>query len=78
MACAEHGLPIVSTLPAGAEVADAIRAVDPSGLVEAVQEVVADPEPWRARSKALAERVCWSRIAAAHLDIYDQVMQRLR
>jgi glycosyltransferase involved in cell wall biosynthesis len=77
LACAEHGLPIVSTLPAGEEVAPFIRAVasDPAALACAVTGVAANPSQWRAASGALAEQVSWPRIAQAHLDLYDRLLR---
>jgi len=79
LACAEHGLPIVSTLPASASVADAVLAVPPddvTGLAAAVLRVAEDAAlvaRLRASSRALAERVSWPRIADQHAAIYRQM-----
>lgn len=58
------GLPVVaSRIPAIAEVADgAARLTDASDveeLVAAIREVLEDPEPWRTRGLARAERYAW-------------------
>ncbi|HEX8966906.1 MAG TPA: glycosyltransferase [Chloroflexota bacterium] len=76
LACAEHGLPIVSTQPAAAEVAPFILATRPEAAVlsQAVLDAAADPVPLRASSRALAQRASWSRIARAHVDIYDRLL----
>ena len=76
LACAEHGLPIVSTQPAAAEVAPFIEAVWPErqALAEAVLEVIEAPAELRARGRALAERMSWSRIAAEHAQIYTSLL----
>src|SRR5207237_4253820 len=44
LACAEHRLPIVSTLPAAPEVADAVLAVEPNAaaLADAAARAAAD------------------------------------
>jgi glycosyltransferase involved in cell wall biosynthesis len=75
LACAAHGLPIVSTLPAALEVADAILAVDanPAALADAVRHVVVDSAKWRAASTALAQRHSWNAIADAHVAIYSSL-----
>jgi len=79
LACAEHGLPIVSTRPASGPVADAVLAVPPDdayGLAEAVLRVANDgalAERLRAGSLALAERVSWRAIAARHAEIYARL-----
>lgn len=75
LACAEHGLPIVSTQPASLAVADAIQAVAPTAaaLAAAVLEVARTPSlatRRRASSRALAARTSWQAIAAAHIQIY--------
>jgi len=75
LACAAHGLPIVSTSPAAPEVADAVHAVaaDPRLLAEAVLQF-AQNQPAAARlgasARALATRCAWPQIAAAHIEIY--------
>jgi glycosyltransferase involved in cell wall biosynthesis len=76
LACAEHGLPIVTTLPAGEEVADCVEAVssDAAALAEAVLRVTDKPDRLRTASRVLANRTTWSRIAAAHVDIYDRLL----
>jgi glycosyltransferase involved in cell wall biosynthesis len=76
LACAEHGLPIVSTQPAAAEVAAAIEHTwrEPAALAEAVLRVLADPTPLRAASRALADRMSWTRIAADHDQIYRSLL----
>jgi glycosyltransferase involved in cell wall biosynthesis len=80
LACAAHGLPIVSTEPASQAVADAVLAV-PSGnaaaLADAVQRVMADAalaERLRQGSAALAERTSWRHIALAHRAIYERLL----
>jgi glycosyltransferase involved in cell wall biosynthesis len=77
LACAEHGLPIVSTRPASGPAADAVHAANasPQALADAVLEVADDPAlsaGLRARSRALAETVAWPRIAEAHIAIYEK------
>jgi glycosyltransferase involved in cell wall biosynthesis len=74
LACAEHGLPIVSTLPAGGEVAPYVRAVEPDALVGAVLAAARDPWPLARLSRVLAETMGWPRIAAAHSAIYHQLL----
>ena len=81
LACAEHGLPIVSTQPASRAVADAVHAVpaDAASLAAAVLEVADDrvlSERLRAASQALAARTAWPAIAAAHIKIYDTLLSR--
>jgi glycosyltransferase involved in cell wall biosynthesis len=78
LACAAHGLPIVSTQPASQAVADAIQAVpghaDP--LAEAVLRVADDPAVsarLRESTTALTARTAWPRIAAAHARIYEEL-----
>ena len=79
LACAEHGLPIVSTTPVAPEVADAVAAVpsDPQRLGEAVLHVARDPVAaahYRAAAHALAARASWPAIARAHQEIYEQLL----
>jgi glycosyltransferase involved in cell wall biosynthesis len=76
LACAEHGLPIVSTEPAAAEVASSIehRRRDPASLADAVLHVLADPTRLRSASRALADRASWSRIATDHDQIYKSLL----
>jgi glycosyltransferase involved in cell wall biosynthesis len=80
LACAAHGLPIVSTVPAGREVAPYVdaRTADPSELAGAVVRAWHDPSPLRAASHALAEAVSWPRIASLHLDIYERLLYSRR
>jgi glycosyltransferase involved in cell wall biosynthesis len=76
LACAEHGLPIVSTLPAGAEVATTVVAVNPeaAALADAVLDVVRHPMPLAERSRRLATEMSWHRIAERHLAIYERLL----
>lgn len=78
LACAEHGLPIVSTQPASRAVADAVYAVAPdsAGLAAAVLEIVRTPSTaaqLRQSAAGLAAQTTWPQIAAAHLKIYEQL-----
>jgi len=76
LACAAHGLPIVSSRPAASEVRPYVRAVglDPSELADAVLGVWRQPLKLRAASRALADVVSWSRIAAQHVDVYERLL----
>ncbi len=76
LACAAHGLPIVSTEPAAAEVAPYVEAVraDAAALAEAAVRVVADASQARARSRALASQMSWLRIAADHVALYERLL----
>jgi glycosyltransferase involved in cell wall biosynthesis len=76
LACAEHGLPIVSTIPAGAEVARHVLAVSPDAdaLAHAVLSVAREPAPYRALSRDLADAVSWPRIAARHVALYEALL----
>ena len=79
LACAEHGLPIVSTTPAAAEVADAIHAVapEPRRLAEAILSLAQTPldaARLRDSARALATRAAWPRIAEAHVHIYERLL----
>ena len=80
LACAAHGLPIVSTRPVGAEVAEAVLAVAPDAagaLAEAALRVLDSPSlesRLRAGSRSLAERTSWPRIASAHLALYGALL----
>jgi glycosyltransferase involved in cell wall biosynthesis len=80
LACAAHGLPIVSTLPAGKEVASSIRAApsDPHLLAKAVLDVLANPSPWKTASTELAQQVSWPNIASANLELYDRLSRGVR
>jgi glycosyltransferase involved in cell wall biosynthesis len=76
LACAEHGLPIISTHPANGVVANAIHAApaEPRAMAEAILEVADNPglsARLRDKSRALAESVSWPRIAQAHIEIYE-------
>jgi glycosyltransferase involved in cell wall biosynthesis len=81
LACAEHRLPIVSTLPVSSAVGEAVLAVpaDPEALAAAVLRV-ADDAPLAARlragSAALAERASWPRIAERHVALYARLLRR--
>ena len=79
LACAEHGLPIVSTQPASRAVADAVQAVpaDATKLASAVLEVAQNASlsaRLRESAAALAARTTWSSIAAAHIKIYQSLL----
>jgi glycosyltransferase involved in cell wall biosynthesis len=79
LACAEHGLPIVSTAPAASEVSEAVSAVDPNPqrLAEAVLHLAQTPiEAARLRegARALAARAAWPSIAQAHIQIYAELL----
>ena len=83
LACAEHGLPIVSTLPAATEVAPFVNAVaaEPSALAEAVVRLANEPavaERLRHASRELARRTGWPVIAAAHVAIYERLLYSQR
>lgn len=76
LACAAHGLPIVSTLPASQALADAVLAepADAQRLSTAVLNVVDDAAlrvRLRAGAAALIERCSWQAIAEQHLRIYQ-------
>ncbi len=78
LACAEHGLPIVSTKPAAPEVADAVRAVpsNASALAAAVLSLANERElagALRSASRGLAARHAWPSIAAAHVGLYESL-----
>jgi glycosyltransferase involved in cell wall biosynthesis len=76
LACAEHGLPIVATQPAGAEVAPFIEAVsaDARSLADAVLGALEAPSALREKSRALATEMSWSRIAADHVALYRRLL----
>jgi len=79
LACAEHGLPSVSTLPAAPEVADAVHAVpaDPRQLAEAVLHLTqtqSEIARLGTNAHALAARTAWPHIAAAHVQIYEDLL----
>ncbi len=78
LACAEHGLPIVTTAGSGlvAPLAGAVLALPPGdapGLADAVLRVAHEPElrgRLRAGSAAIAQAASWDGIADRHLAIY--------
>ena len=82
LACAAHGLPIVSTAPASAgldQVVLAAPAGDVDALATAVLRVARDPgvrEALRRGSARLAEQTTWDHIAAEHLAIYRSLSVR--
>jgi glycosyltransferase involved in cell wall biosynthesis len=79
LACAEHGLPIVSTLPVSQAVADAVVGVppaDPRALADAISSIRDNPAVdarLRTGSSALATRCSWPAIAEKHVAIYREV-----
>jgi glycosyltransferase involved in cell wall biosynthesis len=81
LACAEHSLPIVSTLPATPTVANAVRAVppgDPVALAHATLELAGDPHTQaelRRAARRLAERCSWPRIVERHVSIYAGLLK---
>ena len=57
-------------------VGDAARLFDPTSvedLVAAVEEVLDDPEPWRARGLERAKEFTWEKTARAHDDVYAEL-----
>jgi glycosyltransferase involved in cell wall biosynthesis len=79
LACAEHGIPIVSTTPTSATVAEAVLAVAPraTALATAVLQVADSPalaHRLQAASRALAARTGWSAIADTHVLIYKRLL----
>jgi glycosyltransferase involved in cell wall biosynthesis len=79
LACAEHGLPIVSTLPVGPELDGSLQAVAPvpRQVADAVLRVAADSAHsarLRDASCALAKQTAWPAIAAAHVGIYERLL----
>jgi glycosyltransferase involved in cell wall biosynthesis len=77
LACAEHGLPIVTTTPAAPEVAAAVQAVPatPQTLAEAVLDPTLKSRV-EAPTKALAAKHKWPRIAQAHVKIYERLLDQ--
>jgi glycosyltransferase involved in cell wall biosynthesis len=76
MAC---GCPVASSNAASLpEVCgDAARYFDPSDvsqLVDAVRDVLADPEPWRARGLERAAHFTWEHAARAHEGVYRELL----
>ena len=76
LACSAHGLPIVTTRPAGAEVAPFVDAELPEAtlLAEAVLRAFDEPEQLRTASRALAERTSWPAIAEIHRSVYQRLL----
>jgi glycosyltransferase involved in cell wall biosynthesis len=57
-------------------VGDAARLFDPGSvedMVVAVEEVLDDPEPWRARGLERAKEFTWEKTARAHDDVYAEI-----
>jgi glycosyltransferase involved in cell wall biosynthesis len=80
LACAAHGLPSVSTLPAGREIAPYVDAVEPDAarLAEAVMRAWREPSRLQSASRALADVVSWQRIASMHVGIYEALLYSRR
>jgi glycosyltransferase involved in cell wall biosynthesis len=79
LACAEHGLPIVSTQPASGALSQAIQAVpaEPARLAAAVLQIAQSEtlkESLQHTSRLLADSVNWSSIASAHIKIYTELI----
>jgi glycosyltransferase involved in cell wall biosynthesis len=79
LACAAHGLPIVSTTPATPEVASAVLATEPEAMALAQSMAHVLDEPALATSLCagahdLARRHSWPAIAGAHLKIYASLV----
>jgi glycosyltransferase involved in cell wall biosynthesis len=58
-------------------VGDAARLFDPASVEElaaAVDEVLDDPEPWRARGLERAKEFTWEKTARAHDDVYAELL----
>jgi glycosyltransferase involved in cell wall biosynthesis len=58
-------------------VGDAARLFDPGSveeMVAAVEEVLDDPEPWRARGLERAKEFTWEKTARAHDDVYAELV----
>lgn len=72
LACAAHGLPIVSTQPVSHAVTDAVVAVpaDAQSLCAAVLRAASDSTALRAGAAELTRRSSWRSIAERHLEIY--------
>ena len=47
---------------------------DPEEIAAATAELLADPEPWRARGLARAAEFTWERSAAAHESVYRELL----
>jgi glycosyltransferase involved in cell wall biosynthesis len=82
------GLPVLEAMACGCPVAcsnttslpevagDAARRFDPhepDAIAEAVEEVLRDPDPWRARGFDRAKRFTWDACARAHDDVYREL-----
>jgi glycosyltransferase involved in cell wall biosynthesis len=83
LACAAHGLPIVSTRPAGREVAASVVAVEatPRSLADTIVRVASDSAELRRlqeASFALSKHTSWDAIAAAHVRIYEPLLYSQR
>jgi len=76
LACAAHGLPLVTSRPAAREVEGYVTAVglDASDMAAAVLGAWHQPVRLRSASLALAESVSWSRIAAQHINVYERLL----
>jgi glycosyltransferase involved in cell wall biosynthesis len=60
-------------------VGDAARLFDPLDVQEmarAIEDVLDDPESWRARGLERAQAFTWERTAAAHEDVYRELSTR--
>jgi glycosyltransferase involved in cell wall biosynthesis len=58
-------------------VGDAARLFDPGSveeMVAAVEEVLDDPEPWRARGLERAKEFTWEKTAHAHDAVYEELL----
>jgi glycosyltransferase involved in cell wall biosynthesis len=58
-------------------VGDAARLFDPDSIEEmiaAVEEVLDDPEPWRARGLERAKEFTWEKTARAHDEVYAEAL----
>ena len=74
LACAEHALPMVTTLPATKEIARAVEAVEstPQALANAVLDPTLKARR-QAPTQALAKAHAWPGIAQAHVEIYESL-----
>jgi glycosyltransferase involved in cell wall biosynthesis len=75
MAC---GCPVASSNAASLPeiYGDAARFFDPTSVEEmavAIEDVLEDPEPWRARGLAHAAGFTWEATARAHDDVYAEL-----
>jgi glycosyltransferase involved in cell wall biosynthesis len=46
---------------------------DVEALTEAIAEVLADPEPFRAGARRAREELTWDASARAHLALYEEI-----